>query len=55
MQKMDFYGELAEYLGRDSQLVKAYCQCAPVILAYEWEDQKKRSHRVLSVHQELYF
>ena len=40
MQKIDFYGELAEYLGRDPQIVKAYCQCAPVILAYEWEDQK---------------
>ena len=38
----DFYSELAEYTGRDYELVKARCVIAHIELAWLWEEYKDR-------------
>lgn len=40
MQKINCYGELAEYLGRDVDIVREYCKIARIVLAYEWPKYK---------------
>jgi 2-polyprenyl-3-methyl-5-hydroxy-6-metoxy-1,4-benzoquinol methylase len=40
MNKIDFYQELATYVGRNVDIVTAYCRASPTILAWEWEKEK---------------
>lgn len=36
----ELYAELAEYVGRNANLVREYCQAARWVLAMKWEDEK---------------
>jgi 2-polyprenyl-3-methyl-5-hydroxy-6-metoxy-1,4-benzoquinol methylase len=40
MLNTNFYQELAEYVGRDVNIVAEYSKIARVVLAYKWEEEK---------------